>query len=76
MPSVAAAGAINNLVAKANFTIVCTTTLNLNGAGLLSANAKGATSGVLVSASRWAAVRVVNNGDTWECGYEIALTDS
>ena len=76
VPSVATAGAIDNLAAKANFTILCSTTLNINGAGLLSAAAKGATSGVLVSASRFSATRQVNNGDTWQCGYQIALTDS
>lgn len=76
VPAAAASGKISNLAAKASFTIVATTTLNINGAGLLSANAKGATSGVLVSASRFGATRVVNNGDTWECGYEVELTDS
>lgn len=76
VPAAAAAGKISNLASKASFTIVCTGTLNINGAGLLSANAKGATSGVLISASRFGATRVVNNGDTWECGYEVELTDS
>ena len=71
-----AANKVDNLASKANFTIVCTTSLNINGAGLLSANAKGATSGVLISASRFGATRPVNNGDVWQCGYEISLADS
>ncbi|MGL4233691.1 MAG: hypothetical protein ACRCWJ_20155 [Casimicrobium sp.] len=71
----AAAGKISNLASKASFTIVATSTININGAGLLSDQAKGSTTGALISASRFAATRVVNNGDTWECGYEIELTD-
>ena len=70
----AAAGEINNLAAKASFTIACTTSINVNGAGLLSNSGKGSTAGVLVSASRFAQTRQLYNGDTFELGYRVTLT--
>jgi hypothetical protein len=75
-PGVAAAGAIDNLAAKATFNIVCTTTININGAAILTDNTRGGTAGSLISASRFAATRVVYNGDVWDCGYRVTLTDS
>lgn len=75
-PAAASAGAIDNLAAKASFTIICTTSLNINGAGIMTENTRGGTTGTLMSASRFAATRVVYNGDVWECGYRVTLTDS
>ena len=75
-PAAASAGAIDNLASKASFTIICTTSLSINGAGLLTNNTRGSTSGSLVSASRFGATRVVYNGDVWDCGYRVTLTDS
>ena len=75
-PGVAAAGQIDNLAARATFNIVCTTSLNINGAAVLTDNTRGGTTGVLVSASRFAATRVVYNTDVWDCGYRVTLTDS
>lgn len=76
VPGAAAAGVIGNLSNRAVFNIVCTSTLNISGIGLLSDNVKGGVDGVLASASRYSAVRVVNNGDAFEVGYEVELTDS
>jgi hypothetical protein len=76
VPGAAAAGVIGNLSNRAVFNIVCTSTLNISGIGMLSGNAKGGVDGVLVSASRYNSVRVVNNGDAFEVGYEVELTDS
>lgn len=76
-PGSASAGAIDNMSAKASFAIVCTTSLNINGAGLIANdNVRGGTTGSLISASRFAATRVVYNGDTWDCGYRVTLLDS
>lgn len=70
------AGVIGNLSSKAVFNIVCTTNVNISGAALLSSSVRGGTSGVLVSASRFASVRQVYNGDAFELGYEVELQDS
>ena len=75
-PSAAAAGAIDNIAAKASFTIICTTSLNINGAAIMTENTRGGITGALMSASRFAATRVVYNTDVWECGYRVTLTDS
>ena len=71
------AGVIGNLSSKAVFTIVCTTSINISGAALLSSNTKGSTSaGTLASASRFGTVRTVNSGDAFELGYEVELIDT
>lgn len=75
-PGAAAAGQIDNLAAKAGFTIVTASSLSITGAGILSASGKGSTAGTLVSASKFSTARVVYNGDTWDCGYYIKLLDS
>lgn len=72
----ASGGVIGNLASKATFSIVCTTSININGAGLLSDSARGGTSGVLASAVRFGTTRIVVNGDTWQCTYTVSLTDS
>lgn len=70
----AAANQITNLAAKAQFNIVCTTSLSVEGAALLSNSGKGSTSGVLASATRYSAPRVLYNGDVYEVGYGVALS--
>ena len=75
-PGVAAAGKIGNLSARASYTIAATTTVSFYGAGLHTAQARGATSGVLPSSTRFSALRTLNDTDTFELGYEIELTDS
>lgn len=72
----ASGGVIGNLASRAVFSIVCSSTLNIYGAALLSSNVRGGTSGILSSASRYATVRTVANGDSYEVGYEVELTDS
>lgn len=75
-PGVAAAGVIGNLASRAAFNIVCTTSVNIAGAALLSSNVRGGTNGVLVSASRFSTVRQVYSGDAFELGYEVQLQDT
>jgi hypothetical protein len=76
IPGSVAAGVIGNTAAVASFNIVCTSVVNIAGMGLLSSNVRGGTGGLLLSASRYGAVRVVNTGDTFEVEYNISLTDS
>lgn len=75
-PGAVSAGVIGNLASKATFDIVCTTSVNISGAALLSSNTRGGTTGSLASASRFATVRQVYNGDAFELGYEVELQDS
>ena len=76
-PGTAAAGKIGNLSSRASYTIAATTTVTFYGAGLHTATAtRGATTGVLVSSTRFAAARTLNDTDTFELGYEVELTDS
>lgn len=75
-PGSVSAGVIGNLTSKASFSIVCTTSVNISGAALLSNNARGGTTGVLVSASRFGTVRQVYSGDSFELGYEVELQDT
>lgn len=70
------AGVIGNSASPAAFTVDCSTVLNISGMGLLSSDIRGGTAGVLLSATRYPAVRVVNDGDTFEVIYNISLTDS
>jgi len=75
-PTAATAGKIGNLSARAAFTIVSASSVTFYGAGLLSSANRGSTSGVLASATRFAASRTLNNTDVFNLGYEVELTDS
>jgi len=74
VPGAAAAGVIGNLSAKAQFTIVCTTSITVEGAALISDNTKGGTSGVLPSCARFTNPRTLFNNDPFELGYTVSLT--
>lgn len=76
VPGSVVSGVIDNLASKAVFNIACSTTINISGAGLLSSSTKGGTSGTLISASRFAAARTLNDTDAFELGYEIEIQDS
>lgn len=75
-PNAGASGVIDNVGQEAAFAIVCTTSLNVNGAALLTVDTRGATTGFLGSATRYGATRVLANGDTYEVGYRTTLTSS
>ena len=78
-PAAAAAGKVGNLASRAQYLVVCTSTITVYGAGLLSTQTRGSTSAsdnVLVSSSLFANPRILNNGDTFELGYEVELTDT
>lgn len=72
----ATTGSIDNYAAKAQFTIETASQLTIKGAGLLTNNTRGGTSGVLCSAVKFAQDRVLNDADIWESGYLVSLTDS
>lgn len=73
-PAEATGNSIDNMVTAASLTIATSSTLTVTGAALLTASAKGATSGVLVSATKYAAPRQFQNGDIYEVGYRLSLT--
>jgi len=72
----AAAAAVNNYSSPAVFTIITASTLTVNGVALLTASAKGATSGSLLSASRFGASRAFSNTDEFDVKYQISMTSS
>ena len=69
-----ATGSIDNMVTVASVTIATTSQLNVTGAALLTNSTKGGTTGALVSASKYAAPRVFQDGDLYEIGYRVSLT--
>ncbi|HFH3670274.1 hypothetical protein [Pseudomonas aeruginosa] len=73
-PTDTATGSIDNMNAVATVTIATASQLNVNGAALLTNSTKGGTTGALVSASKYAATRVFQNGDTYDIGYRLNLT--
>jgi hypothetical protein len=72
----AAAGVIGNVASKASYTIAASTTATFYGASLCSIQTRGAVTGVLASSVRFASTRVIDDGDTFEVGYTVELTDS
>ena len=73
-PAVATTGSIDNLASAAQMTIATSGTLNVTGAALLTNSQRGGTTGVLVSASAFAAPRVFQPGDLYELGYRLNAT--
>lgn len=75
-PSAPSANMIDNLANKAAFTIATASSLTVNGAALLSESAKGAVTGKLVSATKFAAARTLYNTDVFNLAYRVQLTSS
>ena len=73
-PAKTTTGSIDNMAAVASLTIATSSQLNVTGAALLTGSARGCTTGVLVSASLYAAPRTFQAGDIYELGYRINLT--
>ncbi len=65
---------IDNMASVASVTIATAGTLNVTGAALLTNSTKGGTTGVLVSATKYAAARTFQNGDVYNIGYRLSLT--
>ena len=71
---------ISNAASKAAFTIVRTTdpaaALSVWGAALSSVSTKGGTTGTLMSASKFAAVRTLYNTDVFNVAYSLTLSST
>lgn len=67
------AGAMDNYAAQAAFTIATATQVNIWGAALLSDSVKGSTSGVLISAAKYANLRTEYNGNEYRLGYRVRI---
>lgn len=66
---------IDNFASYARVTIATSGSLNVTGAALLTSQARGATTGILISATKYAAQRVFQDGDTFDIGYRFALSN-
>ena len=75
-PTNTTTNSIDNMAAGsvAKVTMKTATTLTVQGAAMLTSSSKGGTTGALISASKYAAARVFQDGDTYEIGYRISLT--
>lgn len=73
-PANTSTGSIDNLAAVASLTIATASTLNVTGAAMLTNSTRGGTTGVLVSATKYAAARTFQAGDTYDVGYRLNLT--
>ena len=67
---------VNNTASKAAFTIVTASSVGIWGAGLDSVATRGDTTGVLMGASKFAAVRTLYNTDVFNLGWSLQLTSS
>ena len=65
---------IDNLGNPASVTIATAATLNVTGAAILTNSTRGGTSGALISATKYTAVRTFQAGDIYEIGYRLSLT--
>lgn len=66
--------AIDNMAQVASVTVATASTLTVQGAAMLTSGAKGGTTGVLISATKYPAARVFQTGDIFEIGYRLSLT--
>lgn len=73
-PNNTSTNSIDNMTAVAKVTMKTASTLTVQGAAMLTNSSKGSTAGALISASKYAAPRVFQDGDTYEIGYRISLT--
>ena len=65
---------IDNFASVASVTIATTSQVNVTGVALLTNNQRGGTTGVLLSATKYPAARVFQNGDVFEIGYRVTAT--
>lgn len=71
-PAAVSGGVISSYAAKAEFE--ATSSITLRGAGLVSASAKSATTGTLISASKFATAKALELGEILDVGYKLTLT--
>jgi hypothetical protein len=75
-PGAPASNMIDNMSNKAAFTIATASSLTVNGAALTSESAKGAVSGTLISATKFASARTLYDTDVFNLAYRVQLTSS
>lgn len=73
-PTNTTGNSIDNMTTVAKVTMATASQLTVQGAALLTNSARGGTSGVLISATKYSAPRVFQDGDTYEIGYRLSLT--
>lgn len=73
-PQNTSVNSIDNFNAVAKVTIATSSQLTVTGAALLTNSTKGGTTGVLISASKYTAARVFQDGDEYEIGYRLSFT--
>lgn len=73
-PASTATNSIDNMAAIASVTMATAGQLNVSGAAMLTNSTRGGTTGKLISATKYAADRVFQNGDTYDIGYRLSLT--
>ena len=73
-PASTATNSIDNMAAIASVTMATAGQLNVSGAAMLTNSTRGGTTGALISATKYAADRVFQNGDTYDIGYRLSLT--
>lgn len=74
-PSETAGNSIDNMTNVAQLTIATSSQLNVTGSALLTNSTKGGTTGVLVSATKYAAARTFQDGDVFSVGYRVSLSN-
>ncbi|EED38787.1 conserved hypothetical protein [Stenotrophomonas sp. SKA14] len=73
-PAAPAANVISNVANKAQFNIVCATSIKVTCGMLVSSDVRGGTDGTLWSAARFSNERELYNGEVFELGYQTSLT--
>ena len=73
-PPDTATKSIDNMASVATVTFATAAQVNVTGAALLTSSVRGGTTGVLISASKYAAARSFQNNDTYDIGYRLSLT--
>lgn len=73
-PENTSTNSIDNMNAVASLTIATSSQLNVTGAAMLTNSTRGGTTGTLISATKYAAPRVFQDGDTYDVGYRVSLT--
>jgi hypothetical protein len=73
-PAPASGGRIDSIGSPAQLTFATAAQVTVTGAAVLTSSVRGGTTGTLVSAVKYDAPRVFQNGDTFDASYSLSLT--
>lgn len=73
-PTATNTNSIDNFANPARVTIKTASQVTVTGAALLTNSTRGGTTGILVSASKYPAARVLQDGDMLDIGYRVSIT--